>query len=198
MDESWRVECLDRDFEEIVEAASNDTSQFGEDGLIDFALKRIGEANRWCFEVGAADGVQFSNTYRLREQGWSAVLIEQDETLFKQLASFATAEVRVFHGKVGPGCQLDDVLDLMGCSEEPDLGVIDVDGQDIWLLEDLRVYHPRLLLVEYCPTAEDDYVPARGADFMDQAGFGAIVGVARSKGYRPIARTHVNVLFAGA
>lgn len=47
------------------EFASNVTSQFGEDGIIEKILEVIGDANRWCVEFGASDGVYLSNTYNL-------------------------------------------------------------------------------------------------------------------------------------
>ena len=59
-------------------SAANQYSQFGEDGLIDELFDVIGTTNRWSFEVGASDGRKYSNTKVLREQGWSAVLMEGD------------------------------------------------------------------------------------------------------------------------
>ena len=65
--------------------ASNTYTQFGEDGLIAACLEKIGETNRHCFEIGAADGRFFSNTLRLREDGWRAVLIEAGREQFNKL-----------------------------------------------------------------------------------------------------------------
>ena len=42
-------------------------SQFGEDGILEEILKRLGEQNidKWCVEFGARDGISDSNTYNL-------------------------------------------------------------------------------------------------------------------------------------
>ena len=74
-------------------AAGNETSQFGEDGLIAACLKKFGEQYRTCFEVGAADGIYCSNTWRLREAGWSAVLIENNKVTFERLKVFHNDKV---------------------------------------------------------------------------------------------------------
>ncbi len=65
--------------------ALNVYTQFGEDGLIDAVFDRIGTTNRECFEVGASDGRWYSNTLRLREDGWGAVLMEKDSQQWRKL-----------------------------------------------------------------------------------------------------------------
>ena len=57
-------------------------SQFGEDGIINEILNRIGENNidKWCVEFGARDGISDSNTYNLiKNNNYKAVLIEGDK-----------------------------------------------------------------------------------------------------------------------
>ena len=77
-------------------------SQFGEDGLIEATLEKIGPVTKWCFEFGAADGTFFSNTKRLWENGWNAVLIESDAEQYKKLAESESETVRTVHAKVLP------------------------------------------------------------------------------------------------
>ena len=73
----------------LSEFAANTYSQYGEDGILAECLRRISkvaELDRWCAEFGAWDGVHLSNTCRLiREDGYSAVLIEGDPDRFKDL-----------------------------------------------------------------------------------------------------------------
>ena len=90
--------------------AANVTSQFGEDGLVAATLDRIGVQNRWCFEVGAADGMFYSNTKQWRDAGWHAVLIEADDALADQLRGFNSNTVQVFNSRVEPWT-LDDTLE---------------------------------------------------------------------------------------
>jgi hypothetical protein len=172
----------------------NDTSQFGEDGLIEAVFERIGDQSRWCFEVGAADGLFFSNTKRLRDLGWNAILIEGDGRLAKECRNFENDRVQVVHERIDSG-SLDAILARCG-SPRPDLGVIDIDGQDYWAWKGL-VTRPRVMLVEFMYVNENmtdpTFIPAEGEP--GQAGLEAIIGLGVEKGYMPLATTYCNVLF---
>lgn len=170
----------------------NETSQFGEDGLIGAVFDRIGEANKWCFEVGAADGLYLSNTKRLRDKGWSAVLIESGKDHFDSLCRFENGRVRCIHEHIEPS-SLDRILSECGAPTDMDFGVIDIDGQDCHAWRGMQEYKPRVMLVEFC-LDQKDFEPAIGAT-KGQAGFGVIEEIGREKGYLLVARTYVNALF---
>jgi hypothetical protein len=150
-----RFECAP----EFVDRWGNQTSQFGEDGLIEAAFELIGTTNKWCFEVGAGDGLFWSNTLRLREAGWHAVLIEGNPVEAEKLKAFESSLVRTACAMIGTNGKLDALLDVIlqvplrgECMPlEPDFGVIDIDGQDFWLWHDLHLHVPRVMLVEYSP-----------------------------------------------
>lgn len=174
---------------------ANEYSQFGEDGLIAAALAEIGCVNHWCFEVGAADGVFFSNTKALRDDGWDSVLIEADAKQFQELQRFENKQTRVFQERIGPD-SLDRILWNANAPQDIDFGVIDIDGQDFWCWAGMQDFRPRLMLVEFEPRDEHDesyFVPKLGGD--GQATLEPICDLGRSKGYEPILRTHCNVLF---
>lgn len=170
--------------------ALNVYTQFGEDGLIATCLQRIGETNRQCFEIGAHDGRFFSNTLRLRELGWRAVLIEADELQAEKLINeFGEQSVclRML-------CKdLNEPLRAAGMSRTPDLGIIDIDGQDYWLWDDLKDFEPRIMLVEVSTRGSSEPPPER--DGEGQAGVHAIKSLGESKGYSMVAETVCNALF---
>jgi hypothetical protein len=57
--------------------ARNFTSQFGEDGIIEEILIRLGAVvPKYFVEFGAWDGVHLSNTHSLAKLGWSGLYIE--------------------------------------------------------------------------------------------------------------------------
>lgn len=181
---------------ELAAARSDVYSQFGEDGLIEATLARVGTENRWCFECGASDGVQYSNTKRLWDDGWNAVLVESDPTLFGKLRTFESASVRTVHRTVGGACGLDDLLAEAGAPRDLDLGVLDIDGQDYWVWSDMVRYAPRVMLVEFSPYYDERALPPRGGE--GQAGLIPILALGAEKGYRHVATTAVNVLFVKA
>lgn len=172
----------------------NVTSQFGEDGLVAAALGRIGIKNQWCFEVGANDGLFYSNTKWMRDDGWNAVLIESVYDHFKKLESHRTDKVHCIHATVGPG-SLDQILATCGAPEDLDFGVIDIDGQDYWVWKGMERYRPRLMLVEFCPSQDSEFIPPLGDTSLKQATLGPILALGTEKGYRFLAKTQVNILF---
>lgn len=188
--------------------AGNEYSQFGEDGLIEAVFDVIGRANRWCFEVGAADGEFYSNTKRLREGGWSAVLIESNEGHIEKLREHASPSVRTIHAEVSGTMPIDDILAECKAPRDLDLGVIDIDGQDYWVWSDMRLYEPRVMLVEYgaepslagCLPKRNDgngivimYRPKRGGP--GQSSLKGIRELGEAKGYKLVATTACNALF---
>lgn len=174
----------------------NDTSQFGEDGLIESVLSKIGERNRWCFEVGAADGLFYSNTKRLRDAGWKAVLIDEHGHNVEAIRGLNEKQTIPVCERIGPD-SLDRILANAGAPPDLDLGVIDIDGQDWWVWKGMSKHRPRLMLVEYMPTndhfTDPSFIPPQ--DGPGQAGRDAIVALGEAKGYVPIASTFCNVLF---
>jgi len=175
--------------------ARNDTSQFGEDGLIEAVFARIGTTNRWCFEAGASDGLFFSNTKRLRDDGWHAVLVDNDAKQYVSLKEYQSPRVHTFYHHVEVD-SLDRLLSSVGAPSEPDLGVIDVDGQDWWIWNGLIYHSPRVMLVEIHPHNSASPIPLlRERDGHHQAGLDHIVTLGTVKGYTLVARTHCNALF---
>lgn len=53
-------------------------SQHGEDGVIDECVRRINPI-KICCEFGANNGLRFSNTFSLLEQGWVGYFYEENE-----------------------------------------------------------------------------------------------------------------------
>lgn len=178
------------EFDWVAEASGDLTSQFGEDGMVAELFDRIGYSNFWCFEVGAADGLFFSNTKWLRDDHWNAVLIESGDDAFAKLTEWESERVYTIHETVGHGC-LDRILAECGAPTDMDFGVIDIDGQDWHVWEGMEQYQPRVMLVEFAQ--QDAPVPERGG--KGQAGRSAIVALGESKGYVPVAFTYVNALF---
>ena len=191
----------------------NQTTQFGEDGLIEAVFELIGTTNKWCFEVGAGDGLFWSNTLRLREAGWNALLIEGNPVEAEKLKAFESDRVRTWCEMVGTTGQSGTPIDgiLLGVNKRIpkhlDFGVIDIDGQDWWAWHDMTYYTPRVVLIEYSPYRKtghykdgggnfdvtETYCPRRGG--KGQAGIKPILELGHRKGYREVAITPVNVLF---
>jgi len=84
-------------FKSLNEYSNKIYSQFGEDGIINEILNRIGGNNldKWCVEFGARDGISDSNTYNLiKNNNYKAILIEGDKKYYKKLCkNFISDEI---------------------------------------------------------------------------------------------------------
>jgi len=160
-------------------------SQFGEDGYIKAIFDKIGTTNKWCLEVGAYDGIYFSNTRRLCEQGWNAVLIESQKGRYEQLCKNAP-EAHCVNAEIEPiGLNSLDVI----LAETPapllfDLISIDIDGKDYQVWEGLKKYAGRVVVVEHA------YMDTGLS--LGQATPQEMEKLAGQKGYIVVAKTECN------
>ncbi len=176
--------------------AANYYSQFGEDGVIAAIFDKIGVTHSYCVEIGAADGLFMSNTRHLIEQGWSSLQIEADPkagmSLQDRYADNPKVKTVIAHANLIVPPTLEDLLREAGAPVDFDLLSLDVDGKDYYIWLGLARYHPRVVIAEYDPDVDVDFLPARNE--TGQAGLRPMQHVAVSRGYWPIARTSTNLI----
>lgn len=177
----------------------NVTSQFGEDGILEEILNRIGVRENYCVEFGAWDGKHLSNTWNLwHEKGWSALLIEGEadrvNALEKSLKQYP--KVRPYCAFVGleGDNRLDVILKRNNVPQEFDVLSIDVDGDDYHIFKSIEDFRPRVILVEYNPTIPPhiELIAAPGNYFGASAL--SILKLAKTKNYSLAACTTTNLI----
>lgn len=178
----------------------NITSQFGEDGIIEEILNRIGIGNAFCVEFGAWDGKHLSNTWRLwHEQGWGALLIEGDEgkaaQLEKSLVSFSNVASYCAYVGLEEESKLDTILARAGAPQVIDVLSIDIDGNDYYVFESLNAFSARVVLVEFNPTIPPhiELIAPPGNYFGASAL--SLYKLAKKKNYSLAACTTTNLIF---
>jgi hypothetical protein len=182
--------------------AFDETSQFGEDGILEELFKRIGTTNKWCVEFGAWDGKLYSNTWRLIAKfDWSAVLIEGMEDRARDLAQLhkASSQVHVQNCYVSwtGENRLDNLLADTPIPRQFDLLSIDIDGNDFHVWSSVEQYRPRVVVIEFNPSASNDLFFVQDADARLNEGCSlrAVIDLAKRKGYELAATTLVNAIF---
>jgi len=177
-------------------------SQFGEDGIIEQLLARLGLARRWCVEFGAADGRFFSNSrYFILEKDYSAVLIEGGPDRHAALVRTYADNPRVISRCAYVGFEAHDGLDsiLKGTPVPTDFDFlsIDIDGNDYWVWESFQNYRPSVVIVEFPPTIPTpvEFVQARDMQVMQGASLLSLTNLGRTKGYELAAVTTSNAIF---
>lgn len=108
------------------------------------------EHNGTAIDIGAGDGVRWSNTYALFKDGWHGVAFETDGRKFRRLVRayrhypdvFACSE-RVIPDTVAP------LLKSYGVEKNFEVLSLDIDGNDYWVLQAiLGEFRPRLIVTE--------------------------------------------------
>jgi hypothetical protein len=106
--------------------------------------------NRIAVDIGAGDGVRWSNTYALFLNGWKGLGIEFDSRKFVKLARAYKyfPEVYACRNRAAP----HNIVSLLQSYEMPaDLAVLslDIDGNDYWVLRAiLSQFRPQLIVTE--------------------------------------------------
>ena len=178
---------------ELLAYGENTYSQSGEDGILAEVSRRLGDDLPHTYvDIGAHDGRFMSNTERLRECGWTGLNIDSNpsrcKTLADNLARWPGNEW-LCH-EVAP----DGIADL-ACW---DVGLvdIDVDGPELQLWRALPG-RPVLMLVEI-DAADALGVLREHSAKQRLSSFSSMVAHGESVGYRLIAYTGLNCLFANA
>ncbi len=180
----------------------NKYSQYGEDGIIARILEVIGANDKWCVEFGAWDGKYLSNVCNLIEtQDYSAVMIEADSNKYKDLVNNYKNNPKVIPicRKVGvtENDKLDSILRETAIPKDFDLLSIDIDGNDYHIFDSVKVYRPKIVMVEFNPTIHTDGEFVQPCDFAKNAGCSllSLYVLAKSKSYELVATTMTNGIF---
>lgn len=114
-------------------------SQYGEEHILEFIFKNIGETNKMFVEFGAGDACHLSNTLYFKEKGWTGLWMEGSPQSNPDIhQEFVTKHniVALFQKYKVPAW-----FDLLS---------IDIDGNDYWVLDSiLTCYMPRVVVAEF-------------------------------------------------
>lgn len=186
----------------LLEYQSNVTSECGEDGIIAHIFEKLGSGAKYCVEVGAHDGIKFSNTRSLiHDRGWAGLLVEKDAVAFDQLRTLyeGSQKVRTVMAEVttSGGASLARLLADAGAPAEVDFLCIDVEGNDYNLWASLSRHRPRVVMIDFNPTISNDvlFVQEDSLEVNDGSSLRALIELGTALGYELAAVTTWNAIF---
>lgn len=171
-------------------------SQCGEDGIIEEIFRRLNIEKGFFVEFGAADGIWLSNTRSLWEKGWVGVMIEANLDSFNKLCkTYEGFEsmlcLNYFVYDEPKGTPFDKIAGTHFPDQEIDFLSIDIDGPDYLILEGLK-RRPKVICIEtglhWHPLLKTR-IPDEYAVRDLQQPLAVMVGIAESKGYKPVCLT---------
>lgn len=130
-------------------------SQTDEDGIILYLLSKGVLKTQVFIEIGATDGVGGSNCANLAiNLGWQGIFIDKDEGPIAKAMDFysSSADTKL----APPQClakkvnveNINQVLQEAEITGEIDVLSIDIDGNDYWVWQAIKVISPRLVIIE--------------------------------------------------
>ncbi len=126
-------------------------SQQGEDGIIAEIFRRLGTTSRYAVEFGMGDGTECCTRRLFEEDGFSGLLMDGGESNVKTARALHVSRPQV--QVVQSFITAENILELFRTARVPadlDLLVVDIDGNDYWVLERiLSAFSPRVIVAEY-------------------------------------------------
>ena len=178
-------------------------SQFGEDGIVQEIIKRISKKNldKWCVEFGAKDGISDSNTYNLiKNLDYNAVLIEGDKKFFNELKRNIKSDKVVKLNKLVSfegSNKLENILQDTKIPKNFDFLSIDIDGCDYHIFEQLELFTPKIICIEFNHMIPNEVEFVQSKNFALKQGSSpkSLVNLAKLKNYHLVANTLTNLFF---
>jgi len=126
-------------------------SQFGEDGIIDFLVKKIDLKTKTFIEFGVEDYEESNTKFLLEAKNWKGLVFDSSQTFidiikkkdfywrnnFVAVNAFITAE------------SINDLIRKNFPHKEVALMSIDIDGNDYWVWKAIDTCKPAIIIIEY-------------------------------------------------
>jgi hypothetical protein len=160
-DQQKRLLLLGRDKAEAIKSKINVNSltdvefrifsQWGEDGIIQYLVSKIDIPNKLFVEFGVENYLESNTRFLLINDNWSGVVIDgskADINFIRKDPISWRHDITAIHAFITK----DNINELIRQSiSEEDIGLlsIDIDGNDYWVLNEIKVVKPRILICEY-------------------------------------------------
>ena len=126
-------------------------SQFGEDGIIDFLVKKINLQTKTFIEFGVEDYEESNTKFLLEAKNWKGLVIDSSQRFIdiikKQdfywrnnliaVKAFITVE------------NIDNLIKKNFLHDDVGLMSIDIDGNDYWVWKAIKARKPAIVIIEY-------------------------------------------------
>ncbi len=127
------------------------TSQWDEDGLIQYLVSRLPIERKIFLEIGTGDYTESNTRFLLQNNNWSGLIIDaRREDIERVRASdlYWRHSLKTLCAFVERDT-INEMLREQGLSGEIGLLSIDVDGVDWWLWDAITVVSPAIVIIEY-------------------------------------------------
>lgn len=172
-------------------------SQWGEDGIIEWLLQRIGDIPEKFVEFGVENYREANTRFLLCHRNWRGVVIDSSADNIEAIVDDPISHRHDLLAKCAfiTAENIDQLIADAGLSGEIGILSVDIDGNDYWVWKAIETISPHLVIVEYNAVFGDRFdlvVPynpafARTVAHFSNLYWGASIGAFRrladEKGY---------------
>ena len=129
-------------------------SQFGEDGIIDFLVKKLDIKSKYFIEFGVEDYSESNTKFLLEARNWSGEIYEAEKKYIDHIRQqnfywrYNLNIKNIFVSKKNINNLVENFLEKNNIDR---LGLlsIDIDGVDYWIWKELTITNPEIVIIEY-------------------------------------------------
>lgn len=134
-------------------------SQHDEDGILQYIFSLIGEGNKSFIEIGCGypNGIENNTSNLAINHGWHGLMIDRDEEWIRKTREILETHkntlvhpVRIEIANITAD-NINQTIESFGYKGQIDLFSLDVDSVDYYIIENLSVVTPRVIVVETPP-----------------------------------------------
>jgi hypothetical protein len=178
-------------------------SQWGEDGILDWLVERLGDVPPVFIEFGVEDYREANTGLLLQLRNWRGLVLDgslRHINNIKRQNIYWRHNIEAKHAFIDSG-NINQLISEAGLSGEIGIMSIDIDGNDYWVWDKIAVVDPVIVVCEYNAVFGDKYaltVPYR-ADFQRTkahhsnlyfgASLPAMIAMGSDKGYTFVGTT---------
>ena len=138
-------------FDHLHESEFKVFSQWGEDGIIQYLISRIGVQERRFIEFGVENYLESNTRFLLQNDNWEGLVIDGSETN----VNYIRRDVVYWRHSLTAICafinveNINKIISDAGFSGDIGLLSIDIDGNDYWVWKAIDVVRPVIAVLEY-------------------------------------------------
>ncbi len=126
-------------------------SQWGEDGIIDWITNKFPNLPKSFLEIGTENYLEANTRFLLINKNWDGYLVEADKEAVKKIKSqkiYWKYNLKVVNDFVTKD-NINNVIKKLGVPKKLGLLSVDIDGIDYWVLKQLSIVDPAIIVCEY-------------------------------------------------
>ena len=126
-------------------------SQWGEDGIIDWLVSKLPKISKNFLEIGTQDYKESNTRYLLVNKNWNGFLIEANKNDVKKIKSqriYWRHNLKIENRFITKD-NINRIVKKLNVPKNLGLLSLDIDGVDYWVLKELSVLNPSIIICEY-------------------------------------------------